>query len=94
MEFDPSLRSRPSYREIVARSPDGPQCVLGLDFGHPRVHSLIQRLYRVKLLKDLMIRPLLDDSGAAAMINLLACLQSAVCTDVSASSSPSFCSLS
>jgi hypothetical protein len=83
MEFDPSLRARPSYREIVARSPDGPQCVLGLNFGNPRVHSHIQRLYRVKLLKDLMIRPLLDDSGAASMNNFLACLQAAVCTDVS-----------
>lgn len=83
MEFDPTLLSRPSYREIVAKSPKGPQCVLGLNFGKYHMPNMVQKLFRVKLLKDLMIRPLLDDTGAAAMNNLLVFLQTNVCTEVS-----------
>jgi hypothetical protein len=82
MEFDPTLRSRPAYREIIAKSPEGPQCVLGLSFGKCHLPLLVQKLFRVKLLKDLMIRPLLDDTGAAAMNNLLIYLQTNVCQEV------------
>lgn len=82
MEFDPSLRTRPSYREIVSQSPNGPQCVLGLNFGNSDVLPLVKVLYRIKLLKDVMIRPLLDDTGAAAMNNLLISFQTSVCVDV------------
>ena len=82
MEFDPTLRSRPAYREILAKSPNGPQCVLGLNFGKFHVTQMVQKLFRIKLLKDVMIRPLLDDTGAAAMNNLLTYLQTTVCTEV------------
>jgi hypothetical protein len=82
MEFDPSLRTRPSYRDIIAKSPNGPKCVLGLNFGNSDVMPLVKVLYRIKLLKDVMIRPLLDDTGAAAMNNLLISLQTSVCTEV------------
>lgn len=83
MEFDTSLRSRPSYREIVAKNPNGPKCVLGLNFGQSNVQPLVQKLYRLKLLKDLMIRPLLDDTGAAAMNNMIINVQTSICNDVS-----------
>jgi hypothetical protein len=82
MEFDPSLRSRPSYRELISKSTNGPKCVLDLDFGNPELVPVVKILYRIKLLKDVMIRPLLDDTGAAAMNNLLISLQTSVCTEV------------
>lgn len=82
MEFDPSMRGRPLYREIVAKNPTGPKCVLGLNFGQPHVQPLVQKLYRLKLLKDLMIRPLLDDVGAAAMNNMINSVQTSICNDV------------
>mmetsp|Transcript_3864 Transcript_3864/g.6025 ORF Transcript_3864/g.6025 Transcript_3864/m.6025 type:complete len:1008 (-) Transcript_3864:216-3239(-) len=82
LEYDPLLRQKASYREILERSPTGPRCVIGESFGGPHMSSLVVKLFRVKLLKDIMIRPLLDETGAAAMNSMLYNLQSTVCTEV------------
>ena len=80
MEFDPLLREEGTYSTWIA--PNGPQCVLGEGFGSDGVGDLVLKLYRVKLLKDVMMRPLLDETGAGALNNVLHSLQGGVCTEV------------
>ena len=81
MEFDPLLREKATYTEWFACK--GPQCVLGEGFGSEVAGDLVLKLYRVKLLKDVMMRPLLDETGAGALNNVLHSLQGGVCSEVS-----------
>lgn len=80
MEYDPQLKEKASYSTAFA--PNGPQCPLGRGFGTQLVAEMVLKLYRLKLLKDLMLRPLLDETGAGALSGVLNTLQSAVCSEV------------
>jgi hypothetical protein len=81
MEFDPQLKDKATYSTSIA--PNGPQCPLRKGFGSQLVADMVLKLYRLKLLKDLMMRPLLDENGAGAMNGVLNTLQGAVCVQVS-----------
>eukprot|EP00602_Paraphysomonas_sp_CaronLab_P011172 CAMPEP_0185039940 /NCGR_PEP_ID=MMETSP1103-20130426/37396_1 /TAXON_ID=36769 /ORGANISM="Paraphysomonas bandaiensis, Strain Caron Lab Isolate" /LENGTH=924 /DNA_ID=CAMNT_0027579029 /DNA_START=1 /DNA_END=2775 /DNA_ORIENTATION=+ len=82
LEYDPLLQCKASYRADVERLPAGPRCVIGEAFGSSYISGLVLQLHRMKLLKDVMIRPHLDETGAMAMNSMLHNLQATVCTEV------------
>jgi hypothetical protein len=91
MEYDPHLRTSVSYLEVLSRNPNGPSCILGLNFGGGQIAAFVQKLFRVRLLRDEMIRPLLDDTGAAALNSVYNYLQTSVCSEVCVSIFLSIC---
>lgn len=80
MEFDPQLREQAAYSASFA--PQGPQCAIGEGFGSELVAEMVLKLYRVKLLKDVMMRPLLDETGSGALTGVLHTLTAGVCSEV------------
>ena len=108
MELDPLLQEPGRFKEALLRTPRGPPCIVGENFGcggekndlgyegatekeHQgttgrggggRAADLVTKLFRVRLLRDSLIRPLPDESGAAALNTMLCSLQSAVCDEI------------
>jgi hypothetical protein len=97
MEMDPLLKEPGHFKEIISNTPRGPECIVGDNFGcavegtcevdDKSLHSgctaeMVTQLFRARLFKDRMIRPLLDDGGAVALNSLLYALQSAVCDQI------------
>lgn len=76
MEYDRSLRSREPYREFISG-----KAKLREAFPLPsdELRQQIKKYFQLKFMKDLCIRPLLDEIGISAMNSLLTFTASDIC---------------
>ena len=75
LEFDPALRERGNYRSYLSSDRALPKKALtrqSFAHGDQAVMQCALRLFRLRFTKEVMLRPLIDESGAAAISNAIA----------------------
>lgn len=85
MEYDSQLKTSGCYTSIAAYRPGGYRSVLGDQYeglNEEAIDAMALKLFRLKMVKDRMLRPLLDEPGAAALNHRINQLQCGVFTKV------------
>lgn len=98
MEFDPLLKEEGKYQQMLdvcpgptcivgdnfgsSESSKSDRSDIGPEPKKVPTRNIVERLFRARLLKDCFVRPLLDESGAAALYGFIHSLQSDICTNI------------
>jgi hypothetical protein len=78
MEYDPALKERPKYREFFENHSQ-PQHVVSLP---PEFLNQVRLIFRLRFMRDNLIRPLMDDTCSTAITSMLSFSTSELCKSV------------
>lgn len=78
-DFDPSLNSRGCHQEFIFRKANFREII---PMENELLKTQIQKLFYLKYLKDYLIRPLVDETGAAAIYSCIANITLDICTHI------------
>ena len=79
LEYDPSLRSRGNYRQFLSEQATFKQ-VIPID--NEELKKNIEQLFRLRYLRDFMIRPTIDETGVSALNSLIQFSTTFICTQM------------
>ncbi len=85
-EYDPALKTKGNYKSYLVSDNAKPKNALSQqEFyqGNENISKLSLRLFRLKFMKDIMLRPLIDEAGIGAIMNAIMLTTITLCDSVS-----------
>lgn len=79
MEYDPALKEKADFREYLSGQAKFRE-VIPIEDLH--LKNNIENLFRLKYLRDIMLRPSIDESGASALNSMIQFVTNEICTQI------------